>query len=168
MAVADRPAASLYAVIRSFLACTATASAAWVVPFTVPGGNPVTAAALPGEIPRSPVMVVGPVFVTAVPARTANGSAVPSATGVVPAAFAVRPAASLDAQHAVFDYERKTRGGRYKLCVSEITVPGRMRDPARSRSPLRHIKGIEILIEGYPIVRKVYSIRLPNTPNIPA
>ena len=39
-----RPAASLYAVVKSVFAWSATASAAWIAPFTVPGGNPVTAA----------------------------------------------------------------------------------------------------------------------------
>src|SRR3989304_338771 len=79
---------------RALLACSATASAAWIIPFTIPGGNPVTAAA--GWIPRSPVMVVAPVLVTAgVPAKTAKGAAVPSPTGAGPAAFAVRPTASM-------------------------------------------------------------------------
>jgi hypothetical protein len=36
---------------------------------TVPGGNPVTA--VPGLTPRSPLITLGPVFVTVVPARTA-------------------------------------------------------------------------------------------------
>ncbi len=41
-------------------------------------------------------MVVGPVLVTAgVPAKTAKGSAVPSPTVAGPAAFAVRPVASM-------------------------------------------------------------------------
>src|SRR5512132_4292415 len=50
------------------------------VPFTVPGGNPVTE--VPGLNPRSPVTTVGPVFVTVEPARTAKLSAVPRGTGV--------------------------------------------------------------------------------------
>jgi len=65
-----------------------------MVPLTVPGGNPVTATA--GAIPTSPVMVVGPVLVTAgVPARTANCAAVPSPTVAGPAAYAVGPATSM-------------------------------------------------------------------------
>ena len=40
-----------------------------MAPFTVPGGNPVTA--VPGLTPRSPLMTLGPVLVTVVPARTA-------------------------------------------------------------------------------------------------
>lgn len=75
-----RPAASLYAVVRSFCACNATASATCCVPLiTVPGGKPVTA--LPGLTPRSPEMIEGPVLVTVVPANTAKGVAVPNPTG---------------------------------------------------------------------------------------
>src|SRR4051812_23124503 len=45
-----------------------------MVPVTV--GAPVTAA--PGDTPKSPVIVVAPLLVTVVPARTAKGCAVPS------------------------------------------------------------------------------------------
>ena len=69
VAVVARPAASSYAVTRSLLACVATPSAMWTVPFTWPGGNPVTE--VPGLSPRSPLTVVGPVFVTVEAARTA-------------------------------------------------------------------------------------------------
>ncbi len=70
------PAATLYAVVRSAFACWATASFAWIVPpTTVPGGNPVIA--VPGATPRSPLRMLGPVFVTVEPARTTNESAVP-------------------------------------------------------------------------------------------
>ena len=74
-----RDAASLYAVLRSSLAWSATASAAWVAPITWPGGKPVTA--VPGLTPTSPVMIDGPVLVTVEPASTANGVAVPNPTG---------------------------------------------------------------------------------------
>jgi hypothetical protein len=47
------------------------------VPLTVPGGNPVTE--VPGLNPRSPVIVVGPVLVTVLPARTPKPVAVPRA-----------------------------------------------------------------------------------------
>src|ERR1700691_2222969 len=50
---------------------------------TMPGGNPVTA--VPGLTPRSPLMLLGPVLVTVVPARTAKLPAVPSPTGAVAA-----------------------------------------------------------------------------------
>jgi hypothetical protein len=40
--------------------------------------------AVPGETPRSPVIVVGPVFVTVEPARTANDCAVPRGGIVCP------------------------------------------------------------------------------------
>ena len=49
-----------------------------MVPFTVPGGNPVTEE--PGLSPRSPFTTDGPVLVTAVAPRTANALAVPSPT----------------------------------------------------------------------------------------
>lgn len=58
-------AASTYALVRSSLACPATASPAWIVPPTIPGGNPVTDAA-GASMPRSLLTVVGPVFVTVV------------------------------------------------------------------------------------------------------
>jgi hypothetical protein len=75
-----RPAASLYAVVRSDWACSATASAACCVPLiTFPGGKPVIA--VPGLTPRSPEMVEGPVLVTVVPANTAKDAAVPKPTG---------------------------------------------------------------------------------------
>jgi hypothetical protein len=65
-----RPAASLYAMVRSAWAPAAAASAACMVPLiTVPGGNPVTA--VPGLTPRFPLMTLGPVLVTVDPARTA-------------------------------------------------------------------------------------------------
>ena len=84
LAVGLRPAASLYAVVRSDWAPFATPSAWWMVPpVTMPGGNPVTA--VPGLTPRSPLMVLGPVLVTVCPARTAKLPAVPSPTGAVAA-----------------------------------------------------------------------------------
>jgi hypothetical protein len=72
-----------------------------VPPVTVPGGNPVTA--VPGLTPRSPLMALGPVLVTVVPARTAKLPAVPRPTGAVAAvagcearnmATAIAPAAA--------------------------------------------------------------------------
>jgi hypothetical protein len=51
--------------------------------------------ALPGETPRFPLIVVAPVFVTVVPARTPNAPAVPSPTVAGLAANAVGPAASI-------------------------------------------------------------------------
>src|SRR4029077_18401468 len=77
-----RPAASLYAVVKSSCAWAAAGSPAWIVPLTVPGGNPVTA--VPGLSPRSPVTVVAPVLVTVEPARTAKLAADPRATGAWP------------------------------------------------------------------------------------
>src|SRR5439155_14298005 len=81
-----RPAASLYAVVKSSCAWAAAGSPAWIVPLTVPGGNPVTA--VPGLSPRSPLTVVAPVLLTVEPARTANVLAAPRATGAGPAAEA--------------------------------------------------------------------------------
>src|SRR5688572_33323589 len=84
--VGVRPAASLYAVVKASCAWAAAALAAWIVPFTIPGGNPVTA--VPGLNPRSPLTVVAPVLVTVEAASTANVLADPRATGAWPAAVA--------------------------------------------------------------------------------
>jgi hypothetical protein len=46
------------------------------VPLTAPGGKPVIAE--PGDTPRSPLIVVKPVFVTVEPANTEYGSSAPS------------------------------------------------------------------------------------------
>src|SRR5207245_4414492 len=64
----------------------ASGSPAWIVPLTIPGGNPVTA--VPGLTPRSPLTLVAPVLVTVEPARTVNVLAAPRATGAWPAAVA--------------------------------------------------------------------------------
>src|SRR3972149_3257200 len=77
-----RPAASLYAMVKLAIPPAAVGSAAWIVPTTLPGGNPVTA--LPGLTPRSPVTVVAPVLVTVAPARTAKLAADPRATAAWP------------------------------------------------------------------------------------
>src|SRR5579859_1670349 len=82
-----RPAASTYAVVKEDWALAATASVLWIVPCTIPGPPPVQGAGspvhdVPGLTPRSPVTTVGPVLVTAVPASTAKGSAVPRDTGL--------------------------------------------------------------------------------------
>ncbi len=63
------------AVVKSALANIALESAACNTPFTIPGGNPVTA--VPGLSPRSPVITVRPVLVTVAPARTAKLAADP-------------------------------------------------------------------------------------------
>src|SRR5438093_4553128 len=81
-----RPAALIYAVVKSSCAWAAARSPAWIVPLTVPGGNPVTA--VPGFSPRSPLTLVAPVLVTVEPARTANVLAAPRATGACPAGVA--------------------------------------------------------------------------------
>src|ERR1051326_9110737 len=81
-----RPAASLYAVVRSNCARAAAASARCTVPLTALGGNPVTA--VPGLNPRSPLTVVAPVLVTVEAARTANVLAAPRTTGAWPPAVA--------------------------------------------------------------------------------
>jgi hypothetical protein len=73
----------LNAVVKSSWACAATASVMCLVPFTMPGGNPVTE--VPGLRPRSPLMTVRPVLVTVVPARTPKLPAVPRPTGAVAA-----------------------------------------------------------------------------------
>src|ERR1019366_497974 len=78
-----RPAASLYAVVRSDWAPAATPSALWMVPVTMPGGNPVTA--VPGLTPRSPKTMVIPVLVTVLPPSTPKLLAVPRPTGATAA-----------------------------------------------------------------------------------
>ncbi|KJE77855.1 hypothetical protein FEAC_02270 [Ferrimicrobium acidiphilum DSM 19497] len=62
-------------------AVTAAELLIFVVPATVPGGNPVTE--VPGERPRSPASVVAPVLVTVVAARTEYAPAVPNCTPLV-------------------------------------------------------------------------------------
>src|SRR5665213_232868 len=80
----DRPAALLEAVMRSFSAVSATPFATYVAPVVwEPGGNPESA--VPGESPMSPLIVVGPVLVMALPANTAKDDAVPRLTGAVAA-----------------------------------------------------------------------------------
>src|ERR1051325_8065766 len=74
-----RPAASLYAVVKSSCAWAAAASARCIVPLTVPGGNPVTA--VPGLNPRSPFTVEAPVLVTVEAARPASVLAHPRTIG---------------------------------------------------------------------------------------
>src|SRR6185369_3640226 len=86
IAPAVRPAASLYAAVKSSCAWEAAGSPAWIVPLTVPGGNPVTA--VPGLNPRSPLTVEAPVLVTVEAARTANVLADPRTIGAWPAAVA--------------------------------------------------------------------------------
>jgi hypothetical protein len=66
-------------VVRSFLACTVTASPPWFVPIKVIELKPVSAVV--GNVPTSPVIVVGPVLVIPAPARTAKLSAVPRPIG---------------------------------------------------------------------------------------
>jgi hypothetical protein len=78
LAVGLRPAASLYAVVRSDSAPPATASSSWTAPLSIPGGNPVIA--VPGLTPRSPLMMLGPVLVTALAARTSKLLALPRLT----------------------------------------------------------------------------------------
>jgi hypothetical protein len=83
LAAGVRPAASLYAVVKSDWAPAATPSVWCTVPFTMPGGNPVIA--LPGLTPRSPLRTLGPVLVTVLPASTAKLLAVPRPTGATAA-----------------------------------------------------------------------------------
>lgn len=67
-----RPAASLYAVTKSFFAVCVTASSAWFTPFRTTLPSPVMAGV--GWVPMSPVMVVeftAPATVIPEPARIA-------------------------------------------------------------------------------------------------
>src|SRR5271157_6403149 len=91
------PAASPYAVPRSLLAPCVTASPAWFVPVKLTQSaagqpaNPLSVAV--GYDPTSPLIVVVPVLVMPVPARTAKLLAVPRPTAVGPAAYAACPLA---------------------------------------------------------------------------
>src|SRR5438093_744455 len=122
-----RPAASLYAVVRSSCAWAAAGSPAWIVPLTVPGGNPVTA--VPGLSPRSPLTLVAPVLVTVEPARTANVLAAPRATGAGPAAEVEvasagvadpKAGAKAGAMAAVTAAKGAVTGGMVKLTVGAV------------------------------------------------
>jgi hypothetical protein len=75
--VDDSPAATRYAAVAAFWAASDAASAASVVPETVPGGKPVIDEAAPGDSPMSPVITEEPVLVMATPAITAYGAAAP-------------------------------------------------------------------------------------------
>src|SRR5580692_1938341 len=67
--------------VKSPWAVMATASPRCSVPVRVPGGNPVTEAA--GQIPMSPVTLVGPMLVTAgVAARMPKLQAAPKGMGL--------------------------------------------------------------------------------------
>jgi hypothetical protein len=92
LAVWARPAALLYAVVKSLWACSAGASAECFTPPNTPGGKPLIA--VPGLTPTLASNVLGPVFVTLWPARTEYADAVPSSTGAGPAAPAGAGSAS--------------------------------------------------------------------------
>src|ERR1041384_2958127 len=77
MAPTVRPAASLYAVVKSLWAWAAPGSPAWIIPVT----RMVPVTAVPGLTPRSPLTVVSPVLVTVDAARTPYVAADPKATG---------------------------------------------------------------------------------------
>ena len=72
------PAAVLYAVVRSVLACAVTAFPWLLAPFSVTVPNPVSVGV--GSEPTSPLIVVAPVFVIPAPASTAKVLAPPRPT----------------------------------------------------------------------------------------
>jgi len=76
------PAASLYAITRSFLANCATASSMCTAPLNVTLAFPVNEEPgnSPTSPPASPLIVVGPVLVIAEPAKTPNVEVVPRFT----------------------------------------------------------------------------------------
>lgn len=83
-----RPAALLYAVVRSSWAWAAVGSPACIEPpVTVPPPGPKPVTAVPGLTPRSPVTMVGPELVTVEPASTAKVAADPSGTAWPTIAF---------------------------------------------------------------------------------
>src|SRR5215210_1717193 len=98
-----------------------------MVPVTVPGGNPVTAA--PGLTPKSPVMTLAPVLVTVDPPRTANGCAVPR--------FDCAQIAAPQRRIATTSAVRKRK---WCECIGNDNRPVEVRwlfDPAQFRFPCR-------------------------------
>src|SRR5271156_5880237 len=75
----DNPWASLYADAKSTKAAAAAELSSWIVPFTTPGGNPVTET--PGVRPTSPLTRVPPVLVTVACAKAAKLVAAPRSIG---------------------------------------------------------------------------------------
>lgn len=59
--------------------CCAAESPACIVPITCPAGNPGTE--VPAQTPRSPLIMLGPVLVTAAPTRTAKFAVLAGAVG---------------------------------------------------------------------------------------
>ena len=126
------PAAASYAAVTATWAAAAVASVWIVPPLTVPGGNPVTEE--PGETPRLPVTTVPPVFVTAEPARTANGAAAPRSTGAGPAARAIGAAASMPMARVI---TMPAQSGNLTPRSSVFTVPPperSLKDPRRENT----------------------------------
>jgi len=89
------PDATPKAAVEEVCAPSDAASAAFVVPFTRPGGKPVIE--VPGESPTSPVMTLGPVFVIVVPATIAYGVAAPRLTVVAANALSLENASNVTA-----------------------------------------------------------------------
>jgi len=73
--VGGKATAALYAFNASAWAAAAAEVPACMFPLSMPGGNPVIA--VPGETPRSPLMIVIPVLVTVVAPRTPKVAADP-------------------------------------------------------------------------------------------
>src|SRR5688500_14959189 len=96
---------------------------------TCPVGNPVTA--LPGATPRSPDTIVGPVLVTALPANTAKGVAVPNPTGGC-AADATPPqtASVMTVPAAINTISQRRTGPPRTQCISDGT-----KQPLTSNTP---------------------------------
>src|SRR5580704_6684170 len=94
-----------------------------VVPFNVPGGNPVTE--LPGDSPRSPVTMVGPVLVIVLPARTAKLLSVPRAGWVtaLAASGAHRSAATAIVSALAAPDRRRTRCAHARSSKYLIRIP---------------------------------------------
>src|SRR5579883_269727 len=114
-----RPAASLYAVVRSDCAWPATASVSWMLPFNVIDWEPVIA--VPGLRPMSPLMVVGPVLVTVEAARTAKLFAVLSPTVAWLEATA-GPAASTQTRISPPPIDPRPANSRACLITSHLRV----------------------------------------------
>jgi hypothetical protein len=130
------PAASLYAVIRSFWAAAVTASAAkYLVPVVVTVVSPVKVPVgeLPMFAPSVPERVVVPVLVIPDPARTAKLFAEPMPTAGI-AALAVRVITRKTAAIAA-TAEMILIGVRFSLLKVEIVIMGSPDYGSRSWSP---------------------------------
>ena len=145
--VGPSPAATLYAVVRSVCAPCVTASPAWLVPFTTI--EPVPVIVVVGNVPKSPLSVVGPVLAMAAPARTTKLSAVPSGTVVatawaVPGSATSSPIAATEATPSRAEFAPRWFMERFMRRPSSSGLRRAAGEPARSSgsSAVRQANGL--------------------------